>query len=188
MISQYKSLFFLGAFIGCFVYFFRFWLLIDYHDLRLNLIQDGLWIAFFAYTAGTGAVFFGPYWGPVRPYNLIPLQSIRAYLTGNLSPYEGAEAFKLGAYILLFNLLIFVPLCVFLLTLFGVGRKWYSMFALSTGIAVIIELLQYFIGRTADIDDILLRVLGCMFAWAVYRIIQHVRKKTIRKITNYSND
>ena len=137
------------------------------------------WAVFAAYAAGVLAVLLRPREWRVGGggYNLIPLQSIRAELTGNLPPHDGTEALRLGMDILLFNLVIFVPLGIFLPMLFEKCRKWYVTAAVCLGMAVVVEAIQYFIGRTADIDDVLLRLLGCMAAYAVYQVVSSLWKK-----------
>lgn len=77
--------------------------------------------AFISHATGMLAALISPYCSPARPFNLIPFQS-QAQLSGNLPPHTGADALRLGMQLLWVNVLIFVPLGVFLPLLFP--QRW----------------------------------------------------------------
>ncbi len=80
------------------------------------------------------------------------------------------------------NLLLYLPLGIFLPLLFVRGRGW--LFALKTGAALSfsIELLQLFTTKSMDIDDILLNTLGTLAGLLIGRILL-VRYPILRKNT-----
>ncbi|AYV71401.1 hypothetical protein C2H98_07265 [Niallia circulans] len=44
---------------------------------------------------------------------------------------------------------------------------------MAIGIPLLIEILQLFIGRSTDIDDVILNALGIMFGFSLYKIFQN---------------
>lgn len=38
-----------------------------------------------------------------------------------------------------------------------------------------IEILQYFIGRSADIDDLIMNTLGGILGWLIFCVVQRTR-------------
>lgn len=54
--------------------------------------------------------------------------------------------------------------------------RWYKALAIAAGVTVTIESWQFFIGRTFDVDDLLLNAAGAMLGWLLWLIL---RKPTL---------
>lgn len=71
---------------------------------------------------------------------------------------------------LLLNVAMFVPVGLLLpLASRHLNRFWRTA-AACLGITLAIETLQYFIGRSADIDDVLLNLLGGMLGYGLFAL------------------
>lgn len=103
----------------------------------------------------------------VQGYNLIPFAFLRQCLTGEL-PARTA-ALNLAA-----NLLLLTPLGVFAPVLWEKRKKSFLRFFLLVLVtAVLIELTQFLTFRgAADIDDVLVNVLGAVAAYWLTRVIE----------------
>lgn len=103
----------------------------------------------------------------VRSLNLIPLQSIHAYMAGDS---KVVRAFALIN--ILGNIVIFVPLGVYF-TLFNRRKTVLWIFLFS----VIVEIIQYvFKIGIGDIDDVILNVLGGVIGIGLYQILWWIFK------------
>lgn len=78
-------------------------------------------------------------------------------------PYEMGVSRMIGQ--LLTNLVMFVPMGLFLAAVFPSLRRWQRTVALVGLFVLCIETTQYFIGRSADIDDWIMNTAG---GWAGY--------------------
>lgn len=91
--------------------------------------------------------------------NLIPFKTIVSQLTGN-NPLAGAEDhLALGALNLVGNLMLYIPIG-FLLPLAANNKSLAFTLMCVAAMSVSIEVLQFFVGRSADIDDVLLQLVG----------------------------
>ena len=156
---------------------------------QLNFPQECIRASFVAYISGIASQLFAPVgriWmemeGGYRHINirlllrenrcnLIPFRTLWAQLTGNL-PLDSEDIY-IGRLNILFNLLVFLPLGVFLPVLFRKEQKWYFVSITAVGISALTQVVKYLVGRTADIDDILLNVIGCMIVYAIYKITHY---------------
>lgn len=104
--------------------------------------------------------------------NIIPFKSILAAFTGGGQEVSARNQLLLALINLAGNVFLFVPLG-FLLPLTAQKR---SRFGVTVGIAAVlsagIETVQYFIGRSADIDDLLLNVFGAVVGFGLYAILR----------------
>lgn len=104
----------------------------------------------------------------MRGLNLVPFRTIVSQLIAN-NPLLGAEErLAVGALNLACNLLLYIPVG-FLLPLITKEHK-----ALATILAVVlllsgtIEILQYFVGRSADVDDVMLHMVGATVGYWIW--------------------
>lgn len=85
----------------------------------------------------------------------------------------------------LLNILMFVPLG-FLLPLtflrFQSLRKTLLLLSVSS---LTIEFLQYFIGRSADVDDLIMNSLGALGGWLIYRTFRSIIKTDTQPISSF---
>ena len=158
---------------------------------RHNKIKDKkheiLMLLFIAYLAGlisqtiiprfsfgvfsnTGEFYFHIYFGSDRHINLIPFQTITQYLTGNID-VNADDVAPVAALNLVANLLLFCPLGFFLPALWDKFVAFKRLILTGICIDVMIEMIQFLIGRSADIDDVILNVLGIAAGYCVYKLI-----------------
>lgn len=77
------------------------------------------------------------------------------------------------------NVLLFIPLPIILLTLFGVKKKWMAMFICVVA-SVSIELIQYSLRiGVADSDDVILNSAGAFLGILFYNIWMKVAPGTL---------
>ena len=72
------------------------------------------------------------------------------------------------------NILLFVPLGFFIPAVFRTKRKLYKIVIISFCITFSVEFIQYFIGRLADIDDIITNVLGGIIGYQIFQLINRI--------------
>lgn len=91
----------------------------------------------------------------------------------NLTPFVWVkETYEMGfakmIWQLMMNLIMFAPLG-FLLPVAHPGcRKWWKTTLSIAFFVMAIETLQYFIGRSADIDDLIMNTLGGLIGYGLY--------------------
>lgn len=96
----------------------------------------------------------------------------------NLIPFSEITRYKFGSeyfiYNVIGNILLFIPFGYFV-TRETQSKKWYQVFLATLLTSVAVELLQLKIGRTFDIDDIILNVIGGILGYIVFRILDSLR-------------
>lgn len=70
------------------------------------------------------------------------------------------------------NIVMFVPLGLLLPVAFPSLRRFRRTAAVCLASTLAIETLQYFTGRSADIDDVLLNLLGGMLGYALFALLR----------------
>ncbi len=101
-----------------------------------------------------------------QTWNLIPFQNIIATVLG-----QGTHS-SAGAKINLFgNILLTIPLGFFLHRCLRNNRCSLAMtIAITLCVCIVIETIQFFIGRTSDIDDIILNTIGSFLGYYFYSL------------------
>ena len=74
------------------------------------------------------------------------------------------------------NLCVFVPIGFFPALLFRQGT-WLRSFCIGFGVSFLVECGQYFLGRTSDVDDIILNTLGALTGYWLYLLIKKLFPK-----------
>lgn len=67
-----------------------------------------------------------------------------------------------------YNILMFVPIGLLLPVVFRPLRKLFRVLIVVAVAVLIIEVTQHFIGRTADIDDVIANLLGSVIGYGLY--------------------
>lgn len=67
--------------------------------------------------------------------------------------------------------LMFVPFGLLLPMVFPRLRACWKTLLAALGITVLIEVLQYFTGRSADIDDVIMNVLGAVMGYGLFALL-----------------
>lgn len=117
-----------------------------------------------------------PLWAYVRDrwqhrlaINLTPLATIRAIWRHGSA---GQRLINLAG-----NVLFFLPLGLLPPLLWPRRRHWWAALALSAGASALIELCQLFIGRSVDVDDLLLNALGGLLGYLLFRLLHALRPR-----------
>ena len=66
------------------------------------------------------------------------------------------------------NVLIFAPLGFFVPLLWKALRRWWAALGLSAAVSLLIEFLQLFLGRSVDVDDLILNTLGGLMGYLLF--------------------
>lgn len=102
------------------------------------------------------------------------------YGTNNFIPFREITRYEfLSTYFIknvLGNVILFIPFGYFVSTLVK-AKKPFAILSISLITSLTIEITQYLIGRTFDIDDIILNVVGCTIGYLLYLLIYILEKK-----------
>lgn len=98
--------------------------------------------------------------------NLVPFQEISRYEIGSYSFFR--QVFG--------NILLFVPFGYFA-SRFCKLKNISTIFIVSTLSSLTIESVQMFIGRSFDVDDIILNVVGGVLGFIIYKVVELIRNK-----------
>ena len=69
------------------------------------------------------------------------------------------------------NVLIFAPLGFFAPLLGKSLRRWWAALGLSAAVSLLIEFLQLFLGRSVDVDDLILNTLGGLLGYLLFCLL-----------------
>lgn len=108
-----------------------------------------------------------------------------AYLPNILTPFEEiSRALNRRSYWLMFmllgNIIMFMPIGFFPALLWR-GWKWWKALLLGFGTSVSIEFIQFFIGRSTDIDDIILNTIGALTGFWIFCLLRIMFPNLIEK-------
>lgn len=96
------------------------------------------------------------------------------YGTNNFIPFKEIFKYKIGSKVfiknIIGNIILFIPFGVFVSHVMKT-RKAYPIVIISSITSLVIEYTQLKIGRTFDIDDILLNVVGGFLGYLIYLVI-----------------
>lgn len=106
--------------------------------------------------------------------NLMPLQTIRGFLR-----HFEWDAFLIN---IVGNIVMFMPWGFGLPLLWKRYQRWSRILPMALGITLLIEISQLFIGRSVDVDDLLLNFAGGCTGAAVYFLL----RRCCPKINDYS--
>ncbi len=105
-----------------------------------------------------------------RTFNLIPFKTIWQYLSGSLESYYGASWKHTAVINILGNVLLFVPVGFLL----PITNKRFNCFKnvvlFGFAFSLFIEIVQFFTGRSADIDDCIMNIFGAILGYLIIQI------------------
>lgn len=79
------------------------------------------------------------------------------------------------------NVLMFVPLGVITPVAFPKTRSLWKTVIYMVSFSFLIEFIQYFIGRSADIDDLMLNTLGGILGYLIFYMTSGIRSYMLKK-------
>lgn len=98
--------------------------------------------------------------------NLVPFKEILRYDFGSDAFFRQVIG----------NIFLFMPFGFFV-TYYVNIKKISTMFLMTVGVSLVIEVVQYFIGRSFDIDDIILNVTGGILGFMVYVALDAIKER-----------
>lgn len=82
--------------------------------------------------------------------------------------------------LMLLNFLLFLPLGLLLpLVARKTAWSWRKMLALGLAVSFVIEFVQYFGGRAADVDDLMMNAAGTVFGYLLYLLAAALRRRKV---------
>lgn len=75
------------------------------------------------------------------------------------------------------NIMLFIPLGFFIPIVLKNKRKLWKTILIALGITFSVEFVQYFIGRSSDIDDIITNILGAIIGYLVFKVLNNSLKQ-----------
>ena len=108
---------------------------------------------------------------PTGRYNLVPLDTVRLYIrllqhSESLAQRNSAIANLAG------NVVLFIPFGIFIPLMVSWQQKFLPFVILTTGLLLLVELLQYVTGLGAlDVDDMILNFCGVMIGRIFWRLL-----------------
>ena len=114
-----------------------------------------------------------PYWEQVgMSVNLIPFVTIRRYIR-LLTRMPNHRLIPHAIVNLLGNVVMFIPLGLFLPLLFGKLQKFWKTQLAAALIITLVELAQLFtLVGSCDVDDLLLNLLGTAAGYGIYKCVK----------------
>ena len=82
------------------------------------------------------------------------------------------------------NIVLFIPFGCFSSYYCKLNKKWYVAFLISLITSLTIEIIQMGIGRSFDVDDIILNVIGGTFGYIIYLVSEKFLKRFSDKFKN----
>lgn len=102
------------------------------------------------------------------------------YGTNNFIPFKEIFRYEFGSKVFMHNIIgniiLFIPFGYFVSHIMKT-RNPFPMFIISIITSCTIEFTQLKIGRTFDVDDIILNLMGCIFGYIIYLFIDTLEKK-----------
>lgn len=113
-------------------------------------------------------------------FYLVTFQDVN-YGTSNFTPFKEIFRYNFGSHLfiknVLGNILLFVPLGFYAAYYIKSKKIYFSIITIIFS-SIIIEFTQLEIGRTFDVDDIILNVIGGIIGCLLYRCGKHLPKFT----------
>ena len=102
-------------------------------------------------------------------FNIIPFEEISRYKWGS----------KLFVYNVVGNVVAFIPFGLYFAYKIK-PSKIYPVILSALSISALVEFIQYYIGRSFDIDDVILNVLGATIGYILFKILRWIHSKLPR--------
>ena len=107
--------------------------------------------------------------------NLIPFKTIADQVANRNGVVAEGDAVGVSLLNLLANLFLFSPLGFFVPWLFGKCNRLGRIVILGIIVSSAVEIIQLFIGRSCDIDDVIFNTVGVVIGYVVYKVCRSIR-------------
>ncbi|MEG0470958.1 MAG: VanZ family protein [Solibacillus sp.] len=101
---------------------------------------------------------------PYMRSNFTLFQTIHLYYDQLSGPIAMIAFYNLAG-----NIILFIPFGFFIPLLFKRFRGWVKMHIVAFSIPLFIEFTQHYIGRSIDVDDVLLNAIAIIMGFALYK-------------------
>ncbi|ATP39152.1 antibiotic resistance protein VanZ [Solibacillus sp. R5-41] len=108
---------------------------------------------------------------PYMRSNFTLLQTIHLYYDQLNGPFATIAFYNLAG-----NIILFIPFGFFIPLLFKRFRGWFKMHMVAFFIPLFIECTQHFIGRSIDVDDVLLNAIAIIIGFILFKALDRFRK------------
>ena len=112
-------------------------------------------------------------------FELLTTTEINTNSSINIIPFEEILRYEIGSKMFMFNvlgnMLIFLPFG-YLVSYYVKPKNALSILIISLLTSTIVEFIQLNIGRSFDVDDIILNILGSFIGYLTYIIIRDIQK------------
>ena len=105
--------------------------------------------------------------------NLVPFRTIMSYILRYID-YQDADLLLVNV---VGNIVMFMPWGFGLVLLWKRKQRLYSVILHALGLTVFIEFVQLFVGRSVDVDDVILNFMGSCFGAALYFLLRKLFPK-----------
>ena len=109
--------------------------------------------------------------------NFTPFRTIMLYYDQLNGPLANIAFYNLAG-----NIVLFIPFGIFIPLLWKKFRGWRIMHLVAFIIPLFIEGTQYFIGRSIDVDDVLLNAIAIVIGFVVFKIFRRLSKMRQAKV------
>lgn len=113
-------------------------------------------------------------------FGMLTAADTNTYHGMNLKPFTEITRYPFGSRLfninVFGNILIFVPFGIFISSYLN-SKKVYLVFLISLITSCAVESVQLNIGRSFDIDDIILNVFGAVLGFALYKTLKYFKQK-----------
>ena len=112
-------------------------------------------------------------------FHIVTYQDVN-YGTNNFIPFKEMFRYDVGSYKfyknIIGNIILFLPYGFFVSNYLD-SKKIFRPIVLSLILSTTIEIVQYYIGRVFDIDDIILNVIGASLGYLLYKLFDKIKNK-----------
>lgn len=173
------------AIVFCFLYIIAKKIYLKHNGKKFVLKSEILYIIFGAYIVALLSQTIIPIWNIFfvdgkflieistynsRGLNIIPFKTILDYLTGS-NDFYGDANLTIRIVNLLGNICLFVPFGFLFPMIFNKFSKIQITLSFGILLSVFIEVMQFFIKRSSDIDDIILNCIGVFLGFMCYKTL-----------------
>lgn len=169
------------------IYIFIKYIYLRYRKKKIIIKSELPYIIFIAYLAALLSQTIIPIWNiftidgklsieistyNARHLNLYPFKTIMGYITQSNNIYGGVAYTDVRIVNLLGNICLFVPFGFLFPITFNRVSKERIIILFGTLLSIFIEIMQFVVERSSDIDDVILNCVGVIIGLTCYKIIK----------------
>ena len=160
---------------------------------QVKVFNEILLTIFILYIIGLASQTIVPYWNmgiysdtgkfyfnirltnSISEINLIPFKTLYEYLFVNntsVSSWSSVSILNIFA-----NTLLFIPLGLLTPLIWEKYDSFYKILTLGLISTCLIEFIQIFIGRSTDIDDVILNTIGVIIGYTIFKLFKNKQLK-----------